>query len=151
MGNGTSTAPEACSKEGKEFMMSIELDHTIVMAKDKRRAAEFVANILGLEVGAPYGPFLPVETSNGVKLDFMDAGTEEIAPQHYAFLVSEEDFDAIFDRIQQAGLTYYADPGHQEPGRINRHDGGRGAYFEDPNGHNLEIITRPYGSGQASS
>jgi catechol 2,3-dioxygenase-like lactoylglutathione lyase family enzyme len=126
--------------------MSVQLNHTIVAARDKRAAAEFLATILGLEVGAPYGPFLPVETSNGVTLDFMDRDAGEITSQHYAFLVSEEDFDAIFARIQQAGVAFYADPGHQEPGRINHHDGGRGTYFEDPNGHNLEIITRPYGS-----
>lgn len=127
--------------------MPIELNHTIVAAQDKRVAAEFLAEILGLEVGAPFGPFLPVETSNSVTLDFMDRAPDEITSQHYAFLVSEEEFDAILGRIQQGGITYYADPGHREAGRINRNDGGRGAYFEDPNGHNLEIITRPYGSG----
>ncbi len=125
--------------------MSVELNHTIVAARDKKAAADFLATILGLEVGAPYGPFLPVETSNGVTLDFMDSDEDQITSQHYAFLVSEEDFDAIFGRIQQAGITYYADPGHREPWKINHNDGGRGAYFEDPNGHNLEIITRPYG------
>jgi len=128
--------------------MSVQLNHTIVAARDKRAAADFLATILGLEVGPPYGPFLPVETSNGVTLDFMDSHANKIASQHYAFLVSEEDFDAIFGRIQQAGIAYYADPGHREVGRINHHDGGRGTYFEDPNGHNLEIITRPYGSGE---
>lgn len=127
--------------------MPVELNHTIVAAQDKRVAAEFLAEILGLEVGAPFGPFLPVETSNGVTLDFMDRTPDDITSQHYAFLVSEEEFDAILGRIQQGGITYYADPGHREAGRINRNDGGRGAYFEDPNGHNLEIITRPYGSG----
>lgn len=127
--------------------MSIELNHTIVAARDKKAAADFLATILGLEVGAPYGPFLPVETSNSVTLDFMDSDVDQIAPQHYAFLVSEEDFDAIFARIQQAGIAFYADPGRQEAGVINHHDGGRGAYFTDPNGHILEIITRPYGSG----
>ncbi len=127
--------------------MSVQLNHTIVAARDKKAAADFLATILGLAVGAPYGPFIPVETSNGVTLDFMDSGADKIASQHYAFLVSEEDFDAIFGRIQQAGIAYYADPFHHEAGRINHHDGGRGAYFDDPNGHNLEIITRPYGSG----
>lgn len=126
--------------------MSVELNHTIVAARDKREAAEFVAKILGLTVGAPFGPFLPVETSNGVTLDFADR-QGQIVPQHYAFLVSEADFDAIMGRIQQAGITFYADPGHRRPGEVNRNDGGRGAYFADPNGHNLEIITRPYGSG----
>jgi catechol 2,3-dioxygenase-like lactoylglutathione lyase family enzyme len=126
--------------------MPIELNHTIVAARDKREAADFVARILGLEVGAPFGPFLPIETSNGVTLDFADHDGE-IVSQHYAFLVSEADFDAIMGRIEQAGVTFYADPWHHQAGQINHNDGGRGAYFSDPNGHNLEIITRPYGSG----
>jgi catechol 2,3-dioxygenase-like lactoylglutathione lyase family enzyme len=127
--------------------MSVQLNHTIVAVRDKVAAAEFFATILGLKAGAPFGPFLPVETSNAVTLDFMDAGPDQVVPQHYAFLVSEEEFDAIFGRIQHAGLTYWADPEHREEGRINHRDGGRGAYFDDPNGHNLEILTRPYGSG----
>jgi catechol 2,3-dioxygenase-like lactoylglutathione lyase family enzyme len=127
--------------------MSVQLNHTIVAARDKATAADFVASILGLKVGAPLGPFLPVETSNAVTLDFMDVAPDQVVPQHYAFLVSEEEFDVIFDRIQRAGITYWADPEHREEGRINHRDGGRGAYFDDPNGHNLEILTRPYGSG----
>ena len=127
--------------------MSIQLNHTIVASRDKAAAAEFVAGILGLKVGPPFGPFLPVETANGVTLDFMDAGPTQVVSQHYAFLVSEEDFDAIFARIEAADLTYWADPAHQEAGEINHLDGGRGVYFDDPNGHKLEIITRPYGGG----
>ncbi|MEV4376145.1 VOC family protein [Streptosporangium sp. NPDC049644] len=127
--------------------MSVELNHTIVAARDKKASAEFLAGVLGLEVGAPYGPFIPVATGNGVTLDFADSLEEQITAQHYAFLVSEQEFDAIFGRIQQAGITYYADPFHRQAGQINHHDGGRGLYFEDPNRHNLEIITRPYGSG----
>jgi catechol 2,3-dioxygenase-like lactoylglutathione lyase family enzyme len=126
--------------------MTVQLNHTIVAARDKRAAAEFLATILGLEVGAQYGPFLPVEAGNEVTLDFMDSDGP-IASQHYAFLVSEDEFDAIFGRIKQAGIPYYADPGHRQVGKINHHDGGRGCYFPDPNDHNLEIITRPYGSG----
>jgi catechol 2,3-dioxygenase-like lactoylglutathione lyase family enzyme len=125
--------------------MSVELNHTIVAARDKRASAEFLAHILGLQVGPPYGPFLPVETSNGVTLDFRDSDADRIATQHYAFLVSEEEFDAIFGRIQQAGVPYFADPGHSRGGQLNHNDGGRGLYFPDPDGHNLEIITRPYG------
>ena len=127
--------------------MPVQLNHTIVAARDKKAAADFLATILGLEVGVPHGPFLPVETSNGVALDFMDTGADQVNRQHYAFLVSEEDFDAIFGRIKQAGIVFYADPHHHQAGQINHHDGGRGVYFEDLNGHNLEIITRPYGSG----
>jgi catechol 2,3-dioxygenase-like lactoylglutathione lyase family enzyme len=126
--------------------MSVELNHTIVAVHDKDASARFLADLLGLEVAPRFGPFTPVQIPNGVTLDYMETA-DEIAPQHYAFLVSEDDFDAIFARIRAAGLTYWADPYHRRPGEINHNDGGRGAYFDDPNGHNLEILTRPYGSG----
>lgn len=126
--------------------MAVELNHTIVAAHDKKASARFLADLLGLEVAPEYGPFVPVEIPNGVTLDYMDTA-DPIAPQHYAFLVSEDDFDAIFARVREARLTYWADPHHQRPGEINHNDGGRGTYFNDPNGHNLEILTRPYGSG----
>ncbi len=127
--------------------MSVELNHTVVAARDKHAAAEFLATILDLQVGAQYGPFIPVETNNAVTLDFLDSDTDQITPQHYAFLVSEQEFDDILARIEHAGITHYAGPGRNEPGQINHNDGGRGTYFDDPNGHNLEILTRPYGSG----
>ena len=126
--------------------MNVQLNHTIVAAHDKKASAQFLADILGLEPSPPFGPFIPVQISNGVTLDYMETDGD-ITPQHYAFLVSEDDFDTIFSRIQDAGLTYWADPYHHRSGEINHNDGGRGAYFDDPNGHNLEIITRPYGSG----
>lgn len=113
---------------------------------DKKASAEFLAGLLGLEVQPQYGPFVPVVTDNGATLDFADAGGEPVAPQHYAFLVSEDEFDAVFARIRQAGLTYYADPAGQRPGEINHDHGGRGVYWSDPDGHFLEILTRPYGS-----
>ncbi|MGW5739565.1 MULTISPECIES: VOC family protein [Streptomyces] len=127
--------------------MSIALNHTIVAAKDSKASAQFLADILGLEVGPRYGPFLPVEIPNGVTLDYMEAGDGPVTSQHYAFLVSEDEFDAIFGRIKDAGLTYWADPYHTVKNEINTNDGGRGAYWDDPNGHSLEILTRPYGSG----
>lgn len=127
--------------------MSIELNHTIVTARDKKASAQFLADILGLEVGPQYGPFIPVEIPNGVTLDFYEGDGGAFVPQHYAFLVSEDEFDDIFGRIKERGLTYWADPYHQRPDEINTNDGGRGVYWEDPDGHNLEIITRPYGSG----
>ncbi|MER6417265.1 VOC family protein [Streptomyces sp. NPDC001137] len=126
--------------------MNVQLNHTIVAAHDKKASAQFLADILGLEPSPPFGPFIPVEIPNGVTLDYMETD-DDITPQHYAFLVSEDEFDTIFGRIQEAGLTYWADPYHHRRGEINHNDGGRGAYFDDPNGHNLEIITRPYGSG----
>ncbi len=129
--------------------MSVELNHTIVFARDNRASAEFLADILGMPVGTPWGPFVPVATSNGVTLDFATADPETITPQHYAFLVSDEEFDASFARIQRAGIAYYADPRLEQPGRINHHHGGRGVYFFDPAGHGMELITRPYGSHPA--
>ncbi|MFE9098688.1 VOC family protein [Streptomyces sp. NPDC007264] len=126
--------------------MAVELNHTIVAAHDKEESARFLADLLGLDVEPPYGPFVPVQIPNGVTLDYMDT-PGAISPQHYAFLVSEDDFDAIFARIRAAGLAYWADPQHSRRGEINHNDGGRGAYFDDPNGHRLEILTRPYGSG----
>ena len=87
-----------------------------------------------------------VAADNGVSLDFSET-SGNITSQHYAFLVGEEEFDAAFARIREQGLDYWADPGQSRRGEINRRDGGRGLYFEDPDGHLLEILTRPYGSG----
>jgi catechol 2,3-dioxygenase-like lactoylglutathione lyase family enzyme len=124
--------------------MPVHLNHTIVEAADKQEAATFFVDVLGLPKPTAYGPFLIVQTDNEVSLDFIDA-EGPVHAQHYAFLVTEEEFDRIFDRIQSRGLQYWADPFHGEPGRINHNDGGRGVYWSDPNGHSLEIITRPYG------
>jgi catechol 2,3-dioxygenase-like lactoylglutathione lyase family enzyme len=120
--------------------MSIELNHTIVWARDKSASAEFLGGILGVPVGRQNGPFVPIELSNGVTLDYADA--TEVASQHYAFLVSDADFDAAFERVRAAGITYYADPVHQQVGRLNSYGGGRGFYFDDPDGHNMELLTR---------
>lgn len=123
-----------------------ELNHTIVAVRDSDASAAFFADVLGLGGPVPFGPFVTVATDNGVTLDFMDVDGE-IASQHYAFLVSEEEFDQIFDRMQERDLPFWADPGRRRRGEINHNDGGRGVYFPDPDGHLLEIITRPYGSG----
>jgi len=126
--------------------MSVQLNHTIVPARDPEVSAAFLSEMLGLPAPVRFGPFLGVELDNGVTLDFLrDDG--EIVIQHYAFLVSEEKFDEIFGRIEARGLTYWADPGQRQPGTINHGDGGRGVYWDDPSGHRLEILTRPYGSG----
>ncbi|MFJ8159645.1 VOC family protein [Streptomyces sp. NPDC096136] len=125
--------------------MSVQLNHTIIHSRDNRESAEFLAHILGLEVGPEWGPFIPVATGNGVTLDFAAIPAESITPQHYAFLVSEEEFDAAFEKIRAGGVEYFADPHRKHPGEINHNDGGRGVYFLDPVGHAMEIITRPYG------
>jgi catechol 2,3-dioxygenase-like lactoylglutathione lyase family enzyme len=124
--------------------VTVNFNHTIVWAKDSQASATFLAEILGLPPPTPWGPFQVVTTENEVSVDFMEkAGA--ISTQHYAFLVSESEFDKIFGRIQERGLSYWADPGRTKEGEINHHDGGRGVYFKDPNDHLLEIITRPYG------
>jgi len=124
--------------------MSVKLNHTIVHASDRDATATFLTEILGLPAPSSYGPFLVVEVDNDVSLDVVqDPGP--ISTQHYAFLVSEDDFDAIFDRIKSRDLPYWADPFHRQLGEINTNDGGRGVYWDDPDGHNLEIITVPYG------
>lgn len=125
--------------------MSVELNHTIVHCKDNRESAEFFADLLDLTVGEEWGPFIPVVLANSVTLDFATIPADSIAPQHYAFLISEAEFDSAFAKIQALGIEFYADPHRKHPGEINRNDGGRGVYFPDPGGHWLELITRPYG------
>ncbi|HEY2550722.1 MAG TPA: VOC family protein [Streptosporangiaceae bacterium] len=125
--------------------MSVQLNHTIVNCRDQQRSASFLAQVLGLRPAQRYGPFLVVQADNGVSLDFHETDGE-VSHQHYAFLVGEPDFDAALSRITARDLPYWADPGRRQPGVINRNDGGRGLYFEDPDGHLLEIITRPYSS-----
>jgi catechol 2,3-dioxygenase-like lactoylglutathione lyase family enzyme len=128
----------------EDAVMAVQLNHTIVNATDKRTSATFLAEILGLPDPVPFGPFLTVQTDNAVTLDFIDADGE-IVSQHYAFLISEAEFDQIYGRIVERALPHWADPAQRYPQQINTHDGGRGVYFHDPDGHYLEIITRPYG------
>jgi catechol 2,3-dioxygenase-like lactoylglutathione lyase family enzyme len=127
--------------------MAVQLNHTIVATSDKIANARFLADLLGLPEPEPFGPFMCVQASNDVTLDYLETN-EDIVPQHYAFLVSEAEFDEIFGRIKAQELAHWADPAHQSPGEINTRDGGRGVYFDDPDGHILEILTRPYGSGE---
>lgn len=128
--------------------MPIRLDHTIIPAGDKEASAAFLTEILGLESPKPFGPFVCVETANGVSLDFADQPPlherRGSGHGHYAFLVTEDEFDAIFARIQAQGIRFWADPLHQQEGVINNN--GRGFYFEDPSGHNMEVLTRSYGT-----
>ena len=126
--------------------MSIQLNHTIVKAHDPQASAQLLAELLGRGAPVRFGPFHGVEVDNGVTLDFMKVDGE-FDWAHYAFLVSESEFDDIFGRIRARGIPYWADPGHHQPGEINHGDGGRGVYWDDPDGHVLEILTRPYGSG----
>ena len=126
----------------------MQLNHHIVHARDPEASAQFMADVLGLPEPTVFGPFVVVQTANGVSLDFIGTDDERyLVPNHYAFLVTENEFDEIFGRIQARDLEYYADPGKNLKAQINHHDGGRGVYWTDPDDHLLEIITRPYGSG----
>lgn len=135
--------------------MTVRLNHTIVAAHDRDGSARFLTEMLGLPPPSVLGPFAGVRVGD-TTLDYMDVreyrlGSSEVAPQHYAFLVSEIEFDEIFARIRQRGLPYWADPGRQQRDQINAWDDGRGVYFDDPNGHLLEVLTRPYGSAGTSA
>jgi catechol 2,3-dioxygenase-like lactoylglutathione lyase family enzyme len=125
--------------------MTAQLNHTIVYSSDRSKSARFLAAILGRRAPVRFGPFEVVELDNGVSLDFADSDGP-IQPQHYAFLIPEADFDAVIARIREQGIQYWADPRRGRPGEINHNDGGRGVYFADPDGHYLEVITRPYGT-----
>ncbi|HUR73365.1 MAG TPA: VOC family protein [Sporichthya sp.] len=124
--------------------MPVQLNHHIVRVRDKQVAAEYYADVLGLPPAKPFGPFLHLQLANAISLDFQDV-EGEIPGEHYAFLVTEEEWDGIFDRLKARGTTYYADPFLKRPGEWNTDDGGRGLYWFDPDGHFLEILTRPYG------
>lgn len=126
--------------------MPITLNHTIVHAHDCAATARFLTEVLGLPPPQIFGHFTIVQVGE-TSLDLLET-SKDIASRHFAFLVSEAEFDEIFARIRERKLAYWADPYHNEPNVINRRDGGRGCYFDDPNGHNLEILTRPYGSGE---
>jgi catechol 2,3-dioxygenase-like lactoylglutathione lyase family enzyme len=121
--------------------MTVELNHTIVPANDKHASAQFLADLLGIPVAGEAGPFVQVELGNGVTLDFMNR--DDVTWQHYAFLVDDDTFDAAYKKLLDAGVQTWADPDHNEPGEINTRWGGRGVYFPDPSGHNMEILTRP--------
>src|SRR5262249_7844113 len=136
-------SPVSWRRECQRGRCAWYFNHTIVWARDSQASAKFLADVLGLPAPKRWEPFLVVTTDNGTNMDFMDADGE-IAPQHYAFLVSETEFDEIFGRVRARSLPYWADPAQTQPGEINHHDDGRGFYFEDPDGHFLEVITRPY-------
>lgn len=131
---------------GQTSVVAIQLNHTIVPAREGETSARWFAELFGMPEPKRFGHFWQVSTANGVDLDFDTYGDDEsFTLQHYAFLVSEGEFDAIFARVLERRMDHWADPGRQHPGDINHHDGGRGVYFLSNDDHLLEIITRPYG------
>lgn len=129
--------------------MPVQLNHTIALATDPEASAALLAETLGLGTPRRWGPFHEVQLENGVTIDFLDSGGQPILGIHYAFLVTEAEFDEIFGRIKDRGSDYYADPHKEHPREINTNDGGRGVYWEHPDGHWLEILTVPYGGWPA--
>lgn len=125
--------------------MSVRLNHTIVCVTDREKSAEFLAGILGLRTGPVAEPFVPIRLANGVTLDYLRV--DRVTSQHYAFLVGEDDFDAAMARIERDGVPYWADPFHRRAGEVNDLDGGRGVYFADPDGHNMELLTKEQSCG----
>ncbi|WP_322064809.1 VOC family protein [Burkholderia ubonensis] len=126
--------------------MNVQLNHTIVWCRDKLASTRFLTELLELPPPIPFGPMLVVQLDNGVSLDFYER-PGDIAKQHYAFLIDEAAFDRVFARIRDRGLPHWADPSKQRADEIYRHNGGRGVYFDDPDGHFLEVMTRPYSLG----
>jgi catechol 2,3-dioxygenase-like lactoylglutathione lyase family enzyme len=123
----------------QEVSMAIVLNHTIVPAHDKVASAEFFARIFGLDYRGPHSHFAPVQVNDGLTLDFDNR--DRFESHHYAFKVSETEFDEIFGRVKKAGISYGSGPRSRTDGEINHRNGGRGVYFDDPNGHVLEILT----------
>jgi catechol 2,3-dioxygenase-like lactoylglutathione lyase family enzyme len=126
--------------------MGAQLNHTIVWSRDPAGSAQFLADVLGRPAPSRFGHFHVVELDNGVSMDFA-AREGDLTSQHYAFLIGETDFDAVLERIHGQDLDHWADPARRRAREINHNDGGRGVYFPDPDGHFLEVLTRPYGSG----
>lgn len=123
-----------------------QLNHTLIQVHDAEATATFLTEVLGLPEAYPYGPFLCVETDNAVSLDVIEFAPDvAIDTQHYAFLVTDVEFDEIFGRLRARGIEHYADPACRRVSEINTNDGGRGVYFHEPGRHLLEILTVPYG------
>ncbi|MGH8932278.1 MAG: VOC family protein [Egibacteraceae bacterium] len=124
--------------------MTITFNHTIIAARDRHESASFFTSLFGLGAPTSWGPFVTVTLDAGVRLHFAEPGIDDIQMQHYAFLVDDRTFDAIYTRIVDGGLEHWADPQMTMPGQINTNNGGRGFYFFfDPAGHAMEVLTRP--------
>ena len=126
--------------------MAIQFNHTIVHAQDREEEASFFTGVMGLAAPREFGHFLVADLAHDASLDFIQHDGD-VPAQHYAFLVSEDEFTSIYGRIVERDIDHWADPQAKLAGEINHHDGGRGVYFSGPSGHFYEIITRPYGSG----
>lgn len=123
--------------------MSATFNHTIIAARNREESARFFRELLEVPEAQSWGPFVNIQLSDGVLLQFAEPPVE-IQMQHYAFLVDDELFDRAYQRLRDGGVVHWADPQMRRPGEINHGHGGRGVYFKDPAGHAIELITRPY-------
>jgi catechol 2,3-dioxygenase-like lactoylglutathione lyase family enzyme len=127
--------------------MTIRLDHTIVPAQDRHAAAQFFAEVFGLEVSSAQGQFSQVRINDSLTFDFADSdepgGFGKGQGHHYAFHISDAEFDEILDRVKARGIAYGSGPHAHTDGKINTRRGGRGFYFEGPDGHLWEVMTVP--------
>lgn len=129
--------------------MTIHLDHTIVPARDKVAAARRLAELLGVAwAPSSLGPFAPVFVNDGLTLDFIETN-EDFPVYHFCFRVSEEEFDRILARIQAAGIAYRSTVRGPQDMRINTDYGGRMIYWNEPEGHQWEMLTVSYARPQA--
>jgi catechol 2,3-dioxygenase-like lactoylglutathione lyase family enzyme len=125
--------------------MTLRVEHLLLPSHDQASSARFLADLLDLEVtdessGSPAAHFAVVQVGD-ITIDYGDM--EQVTPHHVAFAVDDATFDAILGRVVAAGLEYSADPMHRRSGELNDNNGGRGFYVRDPDGHNLEFLTRP--------
>ena len=125
--------------------MNVQLNHTIVWCRDQAKSTAFLTRVLGLPPARRLMHFLVIELSNSVSIDYFET-TDPIALQHLAFFVSEQDFDVVLARLREQVPQIWADPARTQPDEINHFGGGRGVYFQDPDGHLFEILTRSYGA-----
>jgi catechol 2,3-dioxygenase-like lactoylglutathione lyase family enzyme len=123
--------------------MPVTFNHTIIASKDRTASVRFFRDLLELPEAPSWGPFLNIQLSDGVLLQFAEPPVE-IQMQHYAFLVDDDLFDRAYARLRAQGIEHWADPQMKRPNETNTEHGGRGVYFKDPSGHAIEIITRPY-------
>jgi catechol 2,3-dioxygenase-like lactoylglutathione lyase family enzyme len=137
------TCRPTVGESSRRSAIPITFNHLIIVSRDREASARFYREILEAHEAPSWGPFTNILLDEGVLLQFAEPPVEPQF-QHLAFLVDDELFDRILDRLRQRDIAFWADPQSRLPGEINHEHGGRGVYFRDPSGHGLEIITRPY-------
>jgi catechol 2,3-dioxygenase-like lactoylglutathione lyase family enzyme len=128
--------------------MPVRFNHMMIAARDRHASAAFFAEMFGLPAPDDSRMFSVVRLADEEMLLFAEPGID-FPGQHYAFPIDDETFDGLLSRLQERAIAYQGDPRGRLPNQINTNHGGRGVYFDDPSGHHLEALTRPYGAGAA--